>query len=121
MATVAAQRGNGYGLLLLQAAERLVVSLGETDIFLHLRWAPLPWIAGPSLSRCRDHSCSALTCPLHCPLPSPPPVCRVQDVPAARLYEKAGYRQVAADIVLVRLLGLDQRRLMRKTLPRQQA
>lgn len=41
---------------------------------------------------------------------------RVQDAPAAALYHKAGYRQLKADLPLVRLFGLDQRRLMRKQL-----
>lgn len=43
---------------------------------------------------------------------------RVQDGHAAALYAKGGYQQVAADLFLVRLLGLDQRRLMKKALPR---
>jgi tagatose-1,6-bisphosphate aldolase len=38
----------------------------------------------------------------------------VQDLPAAALYSKAGYEEVASDSFLVRLLALDQRRLMRK-------
>lgn len=42
--------------------------------------------------------------------------CRVQDKPAQLLYAKAGYEEVAADLFLVRLLGLDQRRLLRKRL-----
>lgn len=46
---------------------------------------------------------------------------RVQDEPAAGLYKKSGYEEVAADTFLVRFLGLDQRRLMRKRLPRGQA
>jgi hypothetical protein len=34
------------------------------------------------------------------------------------MYAKAGYEEVAADTFLVKLLGLDQRRLLRKRLQR---
>lgn len=43
---------------------------------------------------------------------------RVQDLPAAGLYSKSGFEEVAADTFLVRFIGLDQRRLMRKRLPK---
>ncbi|KAI3438720.1 hypothetical protein D9Q98_001140 [Chlorella vulgaris] len=46
---------------------------------------------------------------------------RVQDLPAAQLYKKAGYEEVAADSFLIRLLAIDQRRLMRKRLPKQES
>ena len=45
---------------------------------------------------------------------------RVQDEPAARLYQRCGFQEVASDTFLVRFLGMDQRRLLRKVLPRQQ-
>ncbi|KAL4859982.1 hypothetical protein ACK3TF_000213 [Chlorella vulgaris] len=45
----------------------------------------------------------------------------VQDLPAAQLYKKAGYEEVAADSFLIRLLAIDQRRLMRKRLPKQES
>lgn len=127
MATAPAHRGRGYGLALLQAAEQLVAEVGESQIYLHLRLAP------PALPRsyvpCSAHDCSLP--PLlwqdgggTSPRDRGPPVRsplslafnRVQDAAAARLYQKAGYQQVAADSFLVRLLGLDQRRLMRKVL-----
>lgn len=39
---------------------------------------------------------------------------RVQDAPAAQLYEGAGYVVRKEDVVFVRLFGLDQRKLMYK-------
>lgn len=50
--------------------------------------------------------------------PHPAAQCRVQDMPAARLYKRAGYDEVASDSFLVRLLAIDQRRLLRKRLPK---
>lgn len=38
MAVDPRHRGRGYGAALLQAAEQLVASLGETEIYLHVRW-----------------------------------------------------------------------------------
>lgn len=40
----------------------------------------------------------------------------VQDDPAWQLYKRAGYVVRARDLVLVRLLGLDQRKLLYKRL-----
>lgn len=64
----------------------------------------------------RAHARS-LACQRRRRCPPSPRGCRVQDAPAARLYEKAQFEEVAADSFLVRLLGWDQRRLMRKRLP----
>ncbi|KAK9838283.1 hypothetical protein WJX81_002285 [Elliptochloris bilobata] len=41
---------------------------------------------------------------------------RTQDVPARRLYEGAGYEQVARDSFLIALVGMDRRCLLRKRL-----
>jgi hypothetical protein len=41
---------------------------------------------------------------------------RVQDAPAAGLYAACGWQEVGRDVWLVRLLGQDQMRLMRKQL-----
>lgn len=41
---------------------------------------------------------------------------RSQDLPARRLYEGAGYAQVARDSFLVGLVGMDRRCLLRKRL-----
>lgn len=41
---------------------------------------------------------------------------RVQDDPAWQLYKNAGYEVRARDLVLVRLMGLDQRKLLYKRL-----
>ncbi len=67
----------GYGSLLLDAAERLVLNTGYKSIYLHVRHV---------------------------------------DKPALQLYRKFGYEPEGEDIGLVKLLGMDQRYLMRKYL-----
>ena len=47
MAVAEAHRRRGYGLALLTAAEALVRSLGENEIYLHTRWVD------PELGSCR--------------------------------------------------------------------
>lgn len=128
MATAVEHRGQGHGLALLQAAEQLVAALGEREMYLHLRCGRAGGRAGGWLlaeeagTRPALRSSRRPTLPARrrsSPAPNPPArlrCCRVQDTPAARLYEKARFEQVAADSFLVRLLGWDQRRLMRKRL-----
>lgn len=67
----------GYGSLLLDAAERIVLNTGYKSLYLHVRHV---------------------------------------DAPALRLYRKYGYEPEGEDIGLIKLLGLDQRYLMRKYL-----
>ena len=71
------------------------------------------------LRRPSTPACSPTNLPAHTPRHAPL-VCRFQDAPAARLYERAGFQQLKADNILVRLLGLDRRRLMIKQLRGQQ-
>jgi GNAT superfamily N-acetyltransferase len=123
MAVTEALRGRGYGTVLLRAAEALVAELGETEVYLHLRRVPR---CARGHAAMRQPRCAQQPGVQHPPaaVPTPPFLLpplflpRVQDQPAARLYARAGYEQVAADSFLVRLLAQDQRRLMRKRLPR---
>lgn len=70
-------KGNGYGSMLLDAAERVVLSTGYKSVYLHVRHV---------------------------------------DAPALKLYRKYGYEVDGEDMGLVRLLGMDQRFLMKKYL-----
>ena len=137
MAVSEAHRRRGHGLALLRAAEVLVGSLGESEIYLHTRQAPpfsfLGALRSSAACRAAAWGCAGLV-GLHtaarllpvtrmldltvAPCVPACPACRVQDVPAQLLYAKAGYEEVAADTFLVRLLGLDQRRLLKKRLQR---
>lgn len=49
MAVAEAHRRRGYGLALLTAAEALVRSLGENEIYLHTRWVPGACSVGTTL------------------------------------------------------------------------
>ena len=75
MAVREGHKGKGYGTLLLDAAERVVLSTGYKSLYLHVRHV---------------------------------------DAPALGLYRKYGYEPEGEDMGLVRLLGMDQRFLMRK-------
>lgn len=77
MAVREEHKGNGYGSMLLDACERVVLSTGYKSLYLHVRHV---------------------------------------DKPALNLYRKYGYEVDGEDIGLVRLLGMDQRFLMKKYL-----
>ncbi len=98
-------RGKGYGLALLKAAEALTLLVGEKEVYLHVRVQVQTAASQPHETderRITHHA--ALSPPTHFP--------DVQDKPAAALYAKGGYRRVAGDSFLVRLVGLDQRTLL---------
>ncbi len=147
MAVAEAHRRRGYGLALLTAAEALVRALGENEIYLHTRWVPgfglgwrhldkasvdadcvhsAVWASGMDCKQGAErywlmssHESCAPPIPNKGQIPTHHvPPCRVQDKPAQLMYAKAGYEEVAADTFLVKLLGLDQRRLLRKRLQR---
>jgi len=77
MAVEASYRGQGYGSLLLDAAEDMVYETGYKSLFLHVRHV---------------------------------------DSPALGLYRKSGFSEEGEDWPLIRLFGLDQRYLMKKSL-----
>ena len=77
MAVDPSYRGQGYGSLLLDAAEDMVHETGYKSLFLHVRHI---------------------------------------DAPALGLYRKSGFSEEGEDWPLIRLFGLDQRYLMKKSL-----
>lgn len=77
MAVDPSSRGQGYGSLLLDAAEDLILEVGYKSLFLHVRHA---------------------------------------DPPALSLYRKFGFSEEGEDWPLVKLLGMDRRYLMKKSL-----
>eukprot|EP00890_Picochlorum_soloecismus_P002477 jgi/Picsp_1/322/NSC_00321-R1_protein len=77
MAVEPTYRGQGYGSLLLDAAEDMVYETGYKSLFLHVRHV---------------------------------------DAPALGLYRKSGFSEEGEDWPLIRLFGLDQRYLMKKSL-----
>lgn len=77
MAVEPSYRGQGYGSLLLDAAEDMVYETGFKSLFLHVRHV---------------------------------------DAPALGLYRKSGFSEEGEDWPLIRLFGLDQRYLMKKSL-----
>lgn len=114
-------RKRGIGLAMLAAAEQLAQQLGERDIYLHIRCGPgstrLCMLANErGHVRFSSHHQACLTFQgvfTMCTLPLP---ARVQDKPAAGLYERGGYIICKKDVPLVRLLGIDQRNLLVKHL-----
>ena len=87
MATHPAHRRRGYGSELMAAAEALVTSLGEQEVYLHLRWV----LAGGGVGRCgADGACLLVgrAEQPHAPMPAllhpTAPACRLQGAGRSR-------------------------------------